>query len=474
MSERVKIGLRMASDRGAAESRGLLRSVHASIRRGAGALALTTSLLGAGPSCAARPQGDAAWQVADLAVFERDFFAVDRSYSAEARAQAEARIARLHQHPGAISNARFVLELSQIAALADNGHTGMVSRGTLPEFASVGIRFTVFGEDFYVVRAIRAHADLLGGQLVAIDDVSIKTLLEGARTLRGGIPSWRDRFAASFFESPGQLHAMNLARSAARASYRFRLRDGTSRDVALDRLPGSGRDPSSAMLDPSARGSDWRMLLSADRAPWSLQAYSTPFRRRDAPELDAMVIQLHANIDVEGESIAAFLNDAETARASAHRTNVVLDMRFNGGGNLQLTRGFMESLPEHLSSGGRVVVLTSPWTFSAAISSVGYLKQAGGDRVVLVGEAPGDRLQFWAEGSPFRLPSSGAWILPATARHDYFDGCRRFTDCHDYVKRFPIAVKSLAPDIAAPWTIESYAAGRDPGMEAATRILARR
>jgi hypothetical protein len=448
--------------------------MHASTRSCASALALATTLGCAGLSCHAAPQGDAAWQAADLAAFERDFFAVDRSYSAEARAQAEVRIAGLHQHLGAISNARFVLELSQIVALADNGHTAMLSRGTLPELASVGIRFTVFGEDFYVVRAIPDHADLLGGRLVAIDGIDIMTLLAAARTLRGGIPSWRDRFAASFFESPGQLHAMNLAQSAARASYRFRLRDGTAREAALDRLPGSGRDQSSSMLDPSAGRSGWQVLLAADRAPWSLQEYSTPFRRRDAPELDAMVIQLHANIDIQGESIAAFLNDAETARANAHRKNVVLDMRFNGGGNLQLTRGFMVSLPDRLPPGGRVVVLTSPWTFSAAISSVGYLKQAGGDRVVLVGEAPGDRLQFWAEGTPFRLPSSGAWILPATARHDYFDGCRHFTDCHDYVTRFPIAVKSLAPDIAAPWTIESYAAGRDPGMEAATRILARR
>jgi len=448
--------------------------MHAFTRSCASALALATSLACAGLSCDAAPQGDAAWQAADLAAFDRDFFAVDRSYSAEARTEAEARIAGLRQHPGAISNARFVLELSQIVALADNGHTAMVSRGTLPEFASVGIRLTVFGEDFYVVRALPEHADLLGGQLVAIDGVDIKTPLEAARTLRGGISSWRDRFAASFFESPGQLHAMNLARSASRATYRFQLRDGTSREVALDRLPGSSRDQSSTMLDPSAGGSGWPVLLAADRAPWSLQEFSTPFRRRDAAELDAMVIQLRANIDMQGESIAAFLNDAETARASAHRKNVVLDMRFNGGGNLQLTHGFMASLPDRLPPGGRVVVLTSPWTFSAAISSIGYLKQAGGDRVVLVGEAPGDRLQFWAEGTPFRLPSSGAWIVPATARHDYLDGCRHFTDCHDYVKRFPITVKSLAPDIAAPWTIESYAAGRDPGMEAAARILARR
>jgi hypothetical protein len=34
-------------------------------------------------------------------------------------------------------------------------------------------------------------------------------------------------------------------------------------------------------------------------------------------------------------------------------------------------------------------------------------------------------------------------------------------------------VKSLDPEIAAPWTLEAYAAGRDPGMEAAARVLSK-
>jgi hypothetical protein len=36
---------------------------------------------------------------------------------------------------------------------------------------------------------------------------------------------------------------------------------------------------------------------------------------------------------------------------------------------------------------------------------------------------------------------------------------------------FPIAVESLAPDINAPWSIEAYLAGRDPGMEAVAAAL---
>ena len=82
---------------------------------------------------------------------------------------------------------------------------------------------------------------------------------------------------------------------------------------------------------------------------------------------------------------------------------------------------------------------------TAAISSIGYLKQAGQARVVLVGEAPGDCLRFWAEGRPITLPHSGAMVLMATQRHDYLTYARGYPDCHEAIVRYPIAVKTLDP-----------------------------
>ncbi len=412
----------------------------------------------------------------DLAAFERSFLVVDHAYTPAARIEAERRVAALRASIGSISDAKFVMSLSQIVALADNGHTALLSPGSAPEFARVGVRFTVFGEDFYVVRAVAEHADLLGARLVAIDGVPIARLRDSARTLRGGIPAWRDRGASVLFESPAFLNAMGLARSATGADYRLQLRDGSTRLVTLSRLANGpamqGHGPIGE-LDPANDATGWRTLLSPALAPWALQEFSHVLRRRDAPELDAVVVQLHANVDADGQSIAAFLAASDSIRRATHRKNFVLDMRFNGGGNLQLTREFMSSLPGRLDPGGRIVVLTSPWTFSAAISSTSYLKQAGGDRVTLVGEAPGDRMQFFAEGQPIVLQHSGVMVLMATERHDYLTGCKPFTDCHPPVVRFPISVKSLAPDVAAPWTLDAYATGRDPGMDAVAKVLKR-
>ena len=112
---------------------------------------------------------------------------------------------------------------------------------------------------------------------------------------------------------------------------------------------------------------------------------------------------------------------------------------------------------------GRLVVLTSPWTFSAAISTLGYLKQAVPERVRIVGEPVGDRLQFFAEGRPLLLKHSGVAALMATERHDYEGGCRAFADCHALVHKRPIAVDSLHPDVPVVWRFADYPRRPRPG-----------
>ena len=106
---------------------------------------------------------------------------------------------------------------------------------------------------------------------------------------------------------------------------------------------------------------------------------------------------------------------------------------------------FMQALPG-LARGGRLYAITSGRTFSAAISSLGYLRQAAGDRLTIVGEPIGDRLEFWAEGDIMQLPGLGAMLLYATERHNYMTGCPE-PDCHAAIRDHPIRVASSQPDL---------------------------
>jgi hypothetical protein len=132
----------------------------------------------------------------------------------------------------------------------------------------------------------------------------------------------------------------------------------------------------------------------------------------------------------------------------------------------------MQALPTLLPETGRIFAITSGRTFSAGIASLGYLKQAGADRVVIVGEPIGDELEYWAEGSLTELPVCKAEVLYATERHNYQTGCPE-ADCHGSIRRHPIRVQSLAPDLLTPLRYEDYRRGIDPALAAITAQILR-
>ncbi|WP_395645135.1 hypothetical protein [Terricaulis sp.] len=431
---------------------------------------------GAQPTQTAPDATSAEARRADIAVFRERFLAADRSYAADARAEAERRLTVLEGEAGAVSQAYFELELARIVALADNGHTAYFPGPRSRRFNRIdGVRLAPLGEDFFVLRATEGNADLLGARLVAVDGHPIADVRAVARSLAGGVSSWRDRNAPYFFESPEQMHALGVIASAERASYRFQLANGriVTRRFDIDPPnPNRVRANSDRWFYPAPvaeEGGAWRALLNADAAPWSLRDPDQAFRMRDAPEMDAFVIEMRQNVSSDDVDIAEFMLDALEAARTSGRHNIVLDMRMNGGGDLNNTRAWVRRLPRIVT--GKVYVLTSPYTFSAAISTVGYLKQSAPDRVVIVGEHVGDRLNFFAEGDVITLPHSGGAILNATERHDYVTGCAGLDDCHGSVVRNPIRVPNLDVEIAAPWTIAAYRAGRDPAMEAVAAAI---
>lgn len=411
----------------------------------------------------------------DLAQFRREFFERDKAYKPEIRQLAEGWLSELEKSTASIDDVAFALALARVAALADNGHSFSAAAPRSRRLERVDLRLVPFGEEFYVLRVKTPNEDLLGARLTGIDGVPIEKLRKLARSLAGGTPAWRDRNAPLFFESPPQLRALGVGKAGAPVVYEFQTKEGRKLERSFTVSPGGadrvGGNATRWMFPVLAPLEDraWRTLLAEDKAPWALQEPVKRFRMRHDPSLNAVVLDMRQTNNAGQEKLSDFFADAEALIAKHQPRHVVLDLRLNGGGDLTTARDFAEKLPTLVP--GRIFALTSPWTFSAAISTLGYLKQSAPKRVTIVGEAVGDRLEFFAEGKVITLAHSKEAFLYATERHDYVNGCRTFTDCHGNVVRRPIAVASLAPDIAAPWTIEAYQSGVDPALRAIAKAL---
>jgi hypothetical protein len=457
------------------------------------------AVAGAGAPTDASP---AQWIHEDIIVFREQFLAADRSFTSKARATAEARLSHLELASKSMSPQGFIVELCRIAALADNGHTRCLPTwlgrdicrqvtaivGTtspachfqnpdreVPDSRTVPIAFYPFGEEFNVIGVDAKDSNLLGSRLVSVENRSVRNIRTTLRTFSGGTLALRDLRGATILSSPEELHAVGLSHRNDSVLYEFVTPSGRR----IRRTFAPARQPEKPVT--------WRELPAADRAPWAFQEPGKPFRYRDAPEINSLVVQLRQILDGDREKIVDFLQEAEAQREARGRKNIVLDVRFNGGGNFLLTRDLFMRWPARVP--GQFFVLTSPRTFSAAITSIAYLKQAGTNRVSIIGEPVGDRLMFFSDGLPIQLPHSGRFFLPAVARMDYRDGCREYDDCMEAIaqpgrptattplptpaplNRLPISVATLEPDVLAPWTIYSWLTGKDPMMEAVTALV---
>jgi hypothetical protein len=154
-----------------------------------------------------------------------------------------------------------------------------------------------------------------------------------------------------------------------------------------------------------------------------------------------------------GMTIGALANAVENAKAA-----VVVDMRANPGGDNTTYGPFRDALREHAAAGpGRVALLTSRDTFSAAGNLVTELKVGpGGDDILLVGEPPGGGLDIYGDTATVTPENSGIVVMISRRYHEKAPGDDRL---------------QIDPDVPAEMTWTDVIAGRDTVLEAALRTL---
>jgi hypothetical protein len=412
-----------------------------------------------------------AGQAADAAYFTQ-YPAYERAFTPAERTHAQQLANQLRDDAASLTHEQFVLRVAEIAALADNGHTSIGRNAFAKNTPRIPIRTYLFADGLYVVLANDAHADLLGARIDRIDGRTADDIYHVIRRYRGGLDAMARRQLIPMLESPALLHAAGVARGDDALTLSGVLLNGQPFEQRID----------AEQRDRAAWVSDTARLIFPDNLP-DVGMHSLLHASPDTPlylhsrthvfamepiGADGFYFDLQFNRDADEGPIAPVLEQALTHLRADHLRFFVLDMRMNGGGDYTTTYAFAHEVPRAFA--GHIYILTSPWTFSAAITTVAALKQAGGNRVTIVGEPVGDRLDFWAEGGTFTLPNSFLTVGFTNGRHVYNGPCRDLVQCYWVNYRFPVFVHTLAPDISAPLTFAAYRQNRDPAMDA---VLAR-
>lgn len=402
----------------------------------------------------------------DLDTLRRRFLPVDRSFSPAESALFLERIESIEKDLPGLNDSQVTMRIAAALATAGNAHSRLYILRNRTELRRLPIRLWWFSDGLRVVRSTEAHRGLLGCRVSSIAGLDPRVARDMVAPAFAGSPGWTDYMSVYSLTSPEALHGMGVARGADRVEYGF---DGCKTAArSIEPLPLARSTKAleawwdlSPKREPAAQG--WAHALAGRPIPLYLKNPNDHYWSEFVAAGGLLYVQYNRSTEMEGRPIAAF---AEALAAEFERRKpraLVVDLRFNTGGNLNLATAMMKRL-EALSRGLPRFVITGRATFSAGISHVAFWREAG--QVTLVGEPVGDEMDFWAEGGNIILPNSGLAAHFANGAHSYSAApCPTSTPCLD-MKSPPIR-----PDVPAASSWADYISGKDPALEAVSARL---
>jgi hypothetical protein len=416
-----------------------------------------------------KTRGRVAGWAADLDAIRDRILRYDRSFSATEARGVRARIASLRKRIAGTSDDAMRVEIARLLAMARNAHTRLYLLRNRTEIARLPIRLWWFGDELRIIRAAPGNEDLLGCRVTRIGTMPVADAYAQVADLYSGSGTWRRYMSQYTLTAPAILHGAGIQPSAA------------STEIGLDGCRASGGRTLAPMpyehsehaveswwdLAPRSPSKlvGWNHVQEHGELPLYLSHADEAYWLEAAGTTGIFCVQLTRAGNYGDQTIADFARGASQEIARAHPRAIVVDLRFNTGGDSNITKVLVDALVKAADK-RPIYLITSRSTFSAGIVAAAQFRQ--GAKVTIVGEPAGDGLEFWAEGGNIILPYSGLAAHFANGAHSLSPrGCPTRDFCDD------LSVPSLAPDIAAPLSWSDYRAGLDPSLRAIEADLKR-
>ncbi len=349
----------------------------------------------------------------------------------------EPAIAALEHKLPQLSSAEVVLELMRILAIAKVVHNSIGIPDSMGFEQRLPLTFRWYSDGLAVVAATAPHREIVGCRVLKIGSLSpeqFRTAVAPFIAQENDVWSRLESLRLLTFR-PVLAHLRLLE-----ADGQLRLTiEGTSREPLVIRMPfSSAREPQANFRE--VRGVPPVLYASGPKSfYWQryLADSRTLFIQYDVCQNDPKMPMREF-----ARSVAAELDAKPVDR-------VVVDLRWNGGGDSRVIDPLNGVLAASSRLKGRVYVLIGPSTFSSAIDNAIDLKNRG---AVLIGEPTGGRPSGYGEVKTLTLPNSK---LSVRYTSKFFSAPKK------------LDTAALQPDLAVPMTLRDALAGRDAGLAAA-------
>jgi len=376
-------------------------------------------------------------------------------FHAMTREQFDAAVKSLNERIPTLTRNQIIVELTRIVAMVKDGHTSIANLMTDPKigFRSYPLTLYFFKDGLFVIAADRERASAVGARVLKVGKESAE---QAYNTIKGLVfhdanNEFGLKASAPFvLVTPEVLHAVGLVEDMDKASFVLE-KDGKQMTVELKpvvRDVGAGHS-----IWDYVKPQGWVDARDAASAPtplW-LKIARDLFWFEYLADSKTVYVQFNGVADKENETLADFSKRLFAFVEKNPVDRLILDLRWNGGGNNQLNKPLIVGLiKSKIDERGKLFTIISRHTFSAAQNLVNELEKY--TNTIFVGEPTGENVNFYGDAARIELPNSKLVVRASTLWWQNLDPRDRRL--------------WTGPQIAAELTSHDYITNNDPALKA--------
>jgi len=340
-----------------------------------------------------------------------------------------------------LSDTEIIIRLMREVASLGVAHATIDWRSDKFDFHFYPLRLRWFGDGLAVVAAAPSLREAIGARVVRIgSEIPEKVEAAVAPYIPHENQAWLHYQSPNLMVFDELLAYLKIVPPKGRVEFTFEKNDGKRFSLDIPRWPLKGQ----------------ANMVTA----WDALQIPTPLYRKqpDAAywheylaDTKTLYIQYNKCQNV-GQPFESFAQEALLFADSHSVERVVVDLRFNAGGDSRVVQPLIQGLKKRraLSAPGHLYALIGPVTYSSGMMAAMDFKDEL--QAILVGEPTGGRPNQFGEVKRALLPNSNlAVYYPVKYFHPISDA-----DPESVVPDFPLSLK-----------LEDFLAGRDPVLEKA-------
>ncbi|MGO4293310.1 hypothetical protein [Chitinophaga sp. RAB17] len=351
-------------------------------------------------------------------------------YDKISKAGFEHKVSMIASKADSLDYETFMIELFKLNVSIGDEHTRIEPRFHL----FLPIKFEMFDDGIFVTGIDPQKSSCLLFKLMAINGHPIDEINNKFReVIKDDNKSYFETYRQQFLNNPSFLKGLGILNSDTSATFTLQNSNHEMLNITLDAV---SKDSLKLALS-----SQYRTML--------------PYREDGKAywyEYDTVRKILYFNFarceNDENHPFLQFSNELFSKIASTQPDKIIVDLRFNGGGNSGVLTPFIDSIKHsYLNKKGHFFVLIGKSTFSSALMNAVEFKR--NTHAILVGQMTSGNINHYGEVRGFRLPNTKMVIDYSTRYWETWKGKKG----------------ALMPDKAITYHSVNFISNKDEALE---------